>query len=187
VTSRSEWRFFFAFCAKGGRDAACSADFDIAQIRYYKQHHTRPCQQRNDGAPTVIDRAGSSKARPPAKANGTILTGVQGEAKVPGAGVEGKAGAELSTKEGATISAAVSGHAGPVNGEVKVDTNGVHTSANPGANNDVKVGAHGQVGLGVGVTINLSQAARAAEHARESGVALANTLINKYMPSGPIF
>jgi hypothetical protein len=57
----------FAFCAKGGRDAACSADFDIAQIRYFQQHHTRPCQQRKDGAPTLIDRAGSSKAGPPAR------------------------------------------------------------------------------------------------------------------------
>ena len=57
----------FAFCAKGGRDAACSADFDIAQVQYYKQHHTRPCQQRKDGAPTVIDRVGSSKAGPPAQ------------------------------------------------------------------------------------------------------------------------
>ena len=57
----------FAFCAKGGRDAACSANFDIAQVQYYKKHHTRPCQQRNDGAPTVIDRAGSSKPGPPAR------------------------------------------------------------------------------------------------------------------------
>src|SRR5580698_2588120 len=56
----------FAFFAKGGRDAACSADFDIAQIQYFKQHHTRPCQQRNDGAPTLIDRVGSSKPGPPA-------------------------------------------------------------------------------------------------------------------------
>src|ERR1700722_9051045 len=56
----------FAFCAKGGRDAACSADFDIAQIRYFQQHHTRPCQQRKDGAPTLRDRVGSSKAGPPA-------------------------------------------------------------------------------------------------------------------------
>ena len=46
----------FAFCAKGGRDAACSADFDVAQIRYFQQRHTRPCQQRKDGAPTLIDR-----------------------------------------------------------------------------------------------------------------------------------
>jgi hypothetical protein len=56
----------FAFCAKGGRDAACSADFDVPQIRYFKQHHTRPCQQRKDGGPTLIDRVGSSKAGPPA-------------------------------------------------------------------------------------------------------------------------
>jgi hypothetical protein len=56
----------FAFCAKGGRDAACSADFDVAQIQYYKQHHTRPCQQHKDGAPTLIDRVGSSKPGPPA-------------------------------------------------------------------------------------------------------------------------
>ena len=26
----------FAFCAKGGRDTACSADFDVAQIQYFK-------------------------------------------------------------------------------------------------------------------------------------------------------
>src|SRR5580692_4636335 len=56
----------FAFCAKGGRDAACSADFDIAQIRYFQQHHTRPCQQRNDGAPTVPPELRSM--RPPASA-----------------------------------------------------------------------------------------------------------------------
>jgi hypothetical protein len=120
-------------------------------------------------------------------ANATVLTGVQGEAKVPGASVEGKAGAELSTKEGATIGAAVSGHAGPVSGEVKVDTNGIHTSAQAGGNKDIKLGAHAQIGLGVGVTLNLSQAARAAEHARQSGLALANYLVNKFMTSGPIF
>jgi hypothetical protein len=50
------------FCAKGGRDTACSADFDVPQIRYYKQHHTSPCQQRKDGAPTLIDRCRQLKA-----------------------------------------------------------------------------------------------------------------------------
>jgi hypothetical protein len=112
---------------------------------------------------------------------------VQGGAKVPGASVEGKAGAELSTKEGATIGATVSGHAGPLSGEAKVDTNGVHTSAKVEANKDIKLGLHAQIGLGVGVTVNLSQAARAAEHASESGLALANYVYNKYIPSGPIF
>jgi len=57
------------FCAKGGRDAACSADFDVAQIQYFQQHHTRPCQQRKDGGPTLIDRVGSSKPGPPAQRN----------------------------------------------------------------------------------------------------------------------
>jgi len=120
-------------------------------------------------------------------ANATVLTGVQGEAKVPGASVEGKAGAELSTKDGATLGATVTGHAGPVSGEVKVDTSGVHTSAKMEANKDIKLGLHMQIGLGVGVTVNLSQAARAAERARQSGLALANSLYNKFVPSGSIF
>lgn len=120
-------------------------------------------------------------------ANATVLTGVQGEAKVPGAGVEGRAGAEVSTKEGATIGASASGHAGPVSGEIKVDTNGVHTSAKAEGNKDIKLGAHTQIVVGVGVTLNLSQAGRAAEHARASTLALANYLYDKYIPSGWIF
>lgn len=120
-------------------------------------------------------------------ANATVLTGVQGDAKVPGASVEGKAGAELSTKDGATLGVKVTGHVGPASGEVKVDARGAHASAQVEGNKDIKLGAHAQIGLGVGITVNLSQAARAAEHATQSSLALANYVVNKLMPGGPIF
>jgi hypothetical protein len=163
-------------------DAVVGAKYDTAVSESSKQGRGQTFECR-----VQRDLQSSPRSKLEAGSNGTVLTGMQGEAKAPGASVEGKVGAELSTKEGATIGAAVSGHAGPLSGEIKVDTNGVHTSAQVGGNKDIKLGAHMQIGVGVGVTVNLSQVARAAEHARQSGLALANNLVNKFMPSGPIF
>jgi len=42
-----------AFFAKGGHDAARSADFDFAEISGERQHLTRP-KRRKDGAPTIL-------------------------------------------------------------------------------------------------------------------------------------
>jgi hypothetical protein len=56
----------FAHFAKGGHDAACSAGFDFQKISSDKQHRTRPCIKRKDGAPAFTFVATISKAGPPA-------------------------------------------------------------------------------------------------------------------------
>ena len=76
----------FAFFAKGGHDAACSADFDFAGMSRDRQHLTRPCKERQDGAPTVSEREEKiemPKAGPPADLVQTTKR-VRGSAKFGG-------------------------------------------------------------------------------------------------------
>jgi hypothetical protein len=56
----------FAFFAKGGHDAAGSADLGSTVISCYRQHLTRPCRERKTGAPTSVGFT-KSKPGPPAK------------------------------------------------------------------------------------------------------------------------
>jgi hypothetical protein len=46
----------FAFFAKGGHDAAGSANFDSAEISCSKQQLTRPCNDRKSWASTSLRR-----------------------------------------------------------------------------------------------------------------------------------
>jgi transposase len=39
---------------RAGTTAACAAGFDGTKPSCYKQHRTRPCKERKDGAPTVL-------------------------------------------------------------------------------------------------------------------------------------
>jgi hypothetical protein len=43
----------FAFCAKGGNQEPLPDGFVARYISRIRQHRTRPCQERKDGAPSV--------------------------------------------------------------------------------------------------------------------------------------
>lgn len=62
----------FALSAKGGHDAARSAAFDSGEIPWCRQHRTRPCTKRKDGAPTVLVMPRGFKGR----ATRLLLTGL---------------------------------------------------------------------------------------------------------------
>lgn len=129
---------------------------------------------------------------------GTIgLGGGNADVKVSGDVVNGqlklgelegsvKAGIEVSTSEGVKAGAEAEVMAGPAKAGVSVDKDGVHTDVGTEKEKDIKLGAHVHAGLGVGVNINFSQAGRAIGQTVQSGLALANYMMNRFMPSGPI-
>ena len=54
---------FFAFLAKGGHDAANSADFDSAEISWRKRHRTRPfAANAKERAPFFVSGSARSEA-----------------------------------------------------------------------------------------------------------------------------
>lgn len=87
----------------------------------------------------------------------------------------------MAAKAGAEVSA------GSLKAGVSVDKSGVHTNVGPKMNGDIKLGAHGHLGLGIGLNINFSQAGRAYDQSVQSVNALGQYLMNKVMPSGSIF
>jgi hypothetical protein len=149
----------------------------------------------------VSGQAGSAEyqATSGVTTEGTIgLGGGNGEVKVSGDVVNGKvklgdyegsvkAGVEVSSKDGMTAKAGAEVSAGSLKAGVSVDKDGVHTSVGSEKNGDIKLGAHVQGGLGVGLNINFSQAGRAYDQSVQSVNALGQYLMNKFMPSGSIF
>jgi hypothetical protein len=106
--------------------------------------------------------------------------GVDVKGKVPGAEGEIKAGGELSSNDGATLKAEAGGSAGPVSGSVSVDKNGVHRSAELEKKADIKLGAHVNLGLGVGANVNLSQLRRAVQ-ATNASISAAFSAVSGYL------
>lgn len=84
---------------------------------------------------------------------------------------EVKAGGTLSSKEGASLNAEAKGSIGSTGGGVKVDKNGITITPKSEVMKDVKIGGHGHVGLGAGMSVNLSQASRAWDRTSKSATA----------------
>ncbi|HWR14279.1 MAG TPA: RHS repeat-associated core domain-containing protein [Terriglobales bacterium] len=102
--------------------------------------------------------------------------------------VEGKikAGAELSTVDGAKVEASANGRIGPVQGSVSINHDGnVDKSLTLAGNKDVKVGATLQGMIGIGVKINFSQLGRALSSTRESLNLFGQYLVQEMQKSVP--
>jgi hypothetical protein len=77
------------------------------------------------------------------------------------------------------------GSIGPATAGVTVDKNGIHADNKGQKRKDVKVGAHLQVGVGVGVHVNLSQAHRAFNRTANSISTTLNAVgsrLRSYLP-----
>jgi len=133
---------------------------------------------------TVEGTTGLGGGNAEVKGTGDVVNG-----KVKLGDYEGsvKVGVEASSKEGLNAQAKAEVSAGPAKAGVSVDRNGVHTSVGAEKQGDIKLGGHVHAGLGAGVNINFSQAGRAWDATVRSVQALGQYLMNKYMPSGPLF
>jgi RHS repeat-associated protein len=123
-------------------------------------------------------------------ADAGIVTGASAEGRAgplqAGANVDGG----LSIKEGPHASA--EGNVGPIGGQVTVNHEGVTTSAGVGRTKDTKLGARVKLGVGIGVSLNLSQAGRATARTIQAVRAVVNFvsgwgagLTPSFHPPGP--
>jgi RHS repeat-associated protein len=107
--------------------------------------------------------------------------GAQASAKA-GSAAEGdiRAGATVSTKDGVSAGGEIHGNVGTLGGTVKADKTGVNAYPEGQRQKDMKLGGHLTAGGGVGVHINLSQAARVWGNTVSSIAATETSVINSF-------
>jgi len=119
--------------------------------------------------------------------NPDLKINASGEISVDSGPVKGsvRAGSEVSATTGGNAYAEASGTVGGTTGGVRVDKEGVEPVVSTEKGKDVVIGGAVKGPLGVGLTINFSQAARAAERTAESAKALVQAVAHKLTPALP--